>query len=425
MEIHSSRKTYVDDVHRVVPPNVTVRRIRSLLERSGRFGDLIVERLDQKDIFGVPVYRIYQEGDNYLEHGKGLIRAQAMASGLMEFVERYSALRPVPSAMVMSTKEGLGDEAVSYWDLVPERRLAEGSSREEVDRLKMYWTRAWSLTRQQDVYVPGHLVYTHIPYLDTRWYCTNGLGAGNTMEEALVHAICEVVERHQEEFINRNHLPVDCIDQSTIISKPVLWALKLFRKNGFEVHLADYSGDLGIPTVQVLAIHPAEKTTHAGWCMAHGTHTDPAVAMVRVLSELCQTRAVYIKNTEDGTHEEEQQYASLSIGVRRMLKERQHSRPMPFSTLPDVTRDDIGEEVEELVKRLDARGFEVIASDITHPHLKVPCVRVIVRDMQPTFHNKYVVPGDDQLRISRHLDRKKLFGPSVYSPDSAWPEGWV
>ena len=52
------------------------------------------------------------------------------------------------------------------------------------------WVDGYSLTRRETVKVPINFV-TYI-------HASNGIAAGNTMEEAMIQASCEIFERHAQ-----------------------------------------------------------------------------------------------------------------------------------------------------------------------------------------------------------------------------------
>ena len=77
---------------RIVPPEETLRRVMPLLGEAG-LGE--PEDITGKDDVGIPVFSVDRQetalGKPKYYNGKGVTREQALASAVMESLERYSA----------------------------------------------------------------------------------------------------------------------------------------------------------------------------------------------------------------------------------------------------------------------------------------------------------------------------------------------
>ena len=181
-------------VERTIRPAETIRRVEPLL---GRIGVTRVGEVTHLDRNGLPNFvavwpREAGRGISYY-NGKGATRAQAKASAMMEAVERYSAEEchlPVSEA----SYERLRNSA----DAVDPRELMAPRSGGDLITLGLEWVLGYDLIADRPRYVPLNAVVT--PYrpstAPSTWdSSTNGLASGNTPEEAVCQALCEVIER--------------------------------------------------------------------------------------------------------------------------------------------------------------------------------------------------------------------------------------
>ncbi len=181
-------------VERSVRPSETIRRVLPLLERMGvtRVGE--VTHLDR---IGLPNFvavrpREAGRGISYY-NGKGATRAQARASALMEAVERVSAEAcSLPVIRASFRQLRLTAPAVAPCELLAPRILGS------LEDVRLEWVLGQDAIGGGACYVPLNAVVT--PYrpvgAEAAWdSSTNGLASGNTRDEALCQALCEVIER--------------------------------------------------------------------------------------------------------------------------------------------------------------------------------------------------------------------------------------
>jgi len=92
IELHSARKTYCVDTHRVMPPAETLERIKSVIPEVGITRVADISGLDR---VGLPVFSAIRpsaaDGAISVYAGKGITESEARVSVIMEAVERFSA----------------------------------------------------------------------------------------------------------------------------------------------------------------------------------------------------------------------------------------------------------------------------------------------------------------------------------------------
>ena len=194
---------------RAVPPEETLARVLPLLGAAG-LGE--PEDITSKDEIGIPVFSVDRMetamGVPKYYNGKGVTREQAEASAVMESIERYSAEPREDDEVVFGTYEQACDVMAT---IPPADMILPIWALDHLQGAEIAWTEGWDILRGERVWVPACAVfYPYIPDTDLQLfkYHTNGLASGNNMEEAVLHAIFELVERDAWSIAEYRNLPV-------------------------------------------------------------------------------------------------------------------------------------------------------------------------------------------------------------------------
>ena len=94
----------------------------------------------------------------------------------------------------------------------------------------------------------------------------NGPSAGNCKEEAILQGICEIVERHVSSIVSHERVRVPAIRPSSSADPMVDDMLAKYARCGIHLFVSDFTLDMGIPTVGVLAYDPATFPQRAKSC---------------------------------------------------------------------------------------------------------------------------------------------------------------
>ena len=199
-------------------------RIRSLDEtwlviqpRLARYGITRIADVTDLDVIGVPVYMGVRPLGTTLSvsQGKGMTHLSARVGAAMEAIEWWAAERFCPPAPLYAPAAEL---CLPY-------RVEEVSSTERSvlsDFLPLPWVPAESLADGTHTLVPLHSAQFD-GVADGSWRprgilrSTNGLAAGNSLAEATVQALLEVLERHSTAIMDG--IPISkrkVIDLSTL-----------------------------------------------------------------------------------------------------------------------------------------------------------------------------------------------------------------
>jgi len=362
-----------DGTHRAATLAATWRRFSPCAEHAG------ITRLAELtglDTLGIPVWAAVRPMGRSLstQQGKGISAAAARISALMESLETWTA-EHVDLPTIRASATALGARAVDVRRLPRPRRRLDRSAR-------WPWVEGWDLVGDRAVLVPLDAVtldttFTRPPVFDIS---SNGLASGNALVEAVVHGLCEVLERHAEAAWRRaggdRRIVLDTIDD------PVCRALiEQVTSTGARIFVWDLAGP--IPTAGCAIMEdPREPAWRAlGFYQGFGAHLAPEVAVARAITEAAQTRLTYIAGARDDFFSFD--YAKATdpalLGALWDRLTAPCDEPAMFDDLPRATTKGLGEDLEALVAIAQQHGArQVIAVDLTHPALGVPVVKVIV-----------------------------------------------
>src|SRR5688572_25195936 len=130
--------------------------------------------------------------------GKGTTRLHAKTGSLMEAIERYSSL---PNSYTGKLVQGRYLELLESYDhVLHPAEVVEPVSKVSHSDAEMDFLPGFDLLTGEKILVPAEIaLYRYIPkYPAVRTFScfhTNGLASGNVLEEAVCHALCEVIER--------------------------------------------------------------------------------------------------------------------------------------------------------------------------------------------------------------------------------------
>jgi ribosomal protein S12 methylthiotransferase accessory factor len=243
------------------------------------------------------------------------------------------------------------------------------------------WIEGFELTAGVPVLVPLEActldtTFTKPPTFDIS---SNGLASGNVLVEAVVHGLCEVLERDAEAAWRRagsdRRLVLDSIDDPSCRG-----LIDRITATGARVFVWDLAADSGIAAIGAAIMEdpnePAWRTL--GFYQGFGAHLLPEVAIARALTEAAQTRLTYIAGARDDFFPFDYARATDAELLAALWQQLATpcDEPVAFDELPRHETRGLGEDLETLVGLCE----QVIVVDLTHPALRVPVVKVIVPD---------------------------------------------
>ena len=225
---------------------------------------------------------------------------------------------------------------------------------------------------------------------------TNGLASGNDAAEALVHALCEVIERDAATLFDLRPPALDerRIDLASIEDPDCQALLDRFAAAALAVAVWDMTSDVGVPTFRC---HVMERDDGPGLlplpAEGQGCHPDPVVALCRALTEAAQGRVTVIVGVRDDIGPRFYGQPELPETLARwravLMSGGWGKRFGEVSGCASATHE---EDVEALLTRLRAAGVDqVVAVDLTPEGPFPACVvRVVVPGLEGLQHSQYL-----------------------------------
>ena len=377
MQLKSCKKAYNNETQRAVPLNETLARIEPKVPAAGITRVADITNLDR---IGIPVFSCIrptaEAGAITVYNGKGATIEESRISAIMEGIERYSSevhdRQLIPGTFMEMHTHG---RVLDPKDLI----LPQDAEADQI----IPWVEGFDIVNEESIFVPAHAVFHPLPSRYRQFFrtTTNGLASGNTLEEAIFHALSEVIERDAWSLVeaSRNTGPaVTGIDDDTLTGMQ-----KKFADAHVEVTVRDITSDIGIPTMaavsdDVLLKDPSLLT------IGIGTHTSARIAVIRALTEVAQSRLTQIHGAREDT--------TLADLRKKMGYERakringywfRENGQVDYPAIPSYDSDDFAKDIQFMTEALANKGLDrVIVVDLTREEIGVPVVRVIVPGLE-------------------------------------------
>jgi YcaO-like protein with predicted kinase domain len=363
--------TYSFGTRRAIPPRETLRRIRPRMRAAGitRLADVT-----GLDWIGLPVYQAIRPNSRTLSasQGKGLTRAQAQVSALMEALEGFHAERirqPHRRASVGSMRGQLSYDV---------RALAVTQPALVTDALVVDWLAATDLATGAATWVPRALCEldfcvrprVHVPVFRAS---SNGLCSGNTPVEALIHGLCEVIERDACCRHDRARFEPDrSIVLETVSTRLGRRLLDRFLSAGMDVQVVDMSGSTGVPCFEAWLDHPDGPALTRG----SGCHPSRSTALVRALTEAAQSRLTYIAGARDDIPRSV--YRTAMTGPPAAFRPSARKAERDYEAAPTLSGRGFLAQLRDVVARIRAvTGMSPLAVDLTRDDFGVSVLFVV------------------------------------------------
>lgn len=439
MQLRTAKKVYANAF--CAPPEQTIERIRDGFRRLGLEIAYAPNATAPTRWFSTsisaPVLGTYsghahvrglppQFGTN----GKGMTSKLAMASALGELCERYAVgvLHSYYSAYARD-RELVRDEVYDHLANVKflpghvtghrddiagrialEPALAAGGlAAEDIARLfalpiARNWVTGFSLTERRAYQVPLTLLTTLTG--------SNGMAAGNTLAEAMTHALGELFERYCTWTIVLGQRPCPTIARDGITDPEIRDVLAQFDQAGIEVIVKDFSLGGVFPVIGAVfrnrnldeltgpAAQPCRD--HFGYTLRAGSAPRRRDALLRCLTEEMQgvlldeyshrSAAVplwtYWIGEMGRAYTPRSRDALIETGVDRRDFNRHgdvrflaDGPPGAYDALWDWRHDDCVADVDASIAICRRIGAHPIAVDTTHPVIGFPSVAVFIPEL--------------------------------------------
>ena len=397
IELKDRKIFYKETGSYTISPQATIERAKPVLQK---IGAVKVELIDTKFTDGVPIFRINEAFIKPICHrqacrwalppsplnnpprecfGKGMTLQQSEASALMEAIERYCAQQFLFSSTVHASYEEVCNDAISPSEFnFPSLPLKCQRCQEKLNgcfqelvKVCEEWSWGFSLIKGKPILIPSALVY--YPYISKNKESfmlndTGGLSAGNTIEEAILQGIAEVIERDAlYHTFNLNNLKsmriVNLRDIKNLHIEKFITEI-IPPDKIFSFQLLNKKLKLNIPTfVAFICYQKGNKRNYFG---GSGTNLDQEVGLLRALTELEQQK-VRQKAFVEFDRDDLVCHNNFKTEGTRFFEET-HLR----------STGNVKKDIQIYLGRISRINSDVIVVNLTHPDIGIPVVRVII-----------------------------------------------
>lgn len=335
--------------------------------------------------------------------GKGSTREQSKVSALCEAIERFSG--SFDGSEIYNRKkfiELVKDEEVIHPNDVQlfsdcqlgnaQELNAQGHPYNVIpqhfdETAEVNWTPVWSFTQQRQRYLPTTMLYSvpsEFRNPNDRIADSNGCAAGNTLEEAILQAFYELVERDAFAIWWYNRLQMPAVDLASFDDEYLVTASEYYRTRERDLWMLDVTSDIEIPTY--VAVSRRTNSDTEDIIYGAGAHSEPRIAALRAVCELNQCLS-WLPNSEDGNNRPKiDDPIALHWWQTARLEDCAWLAPSALvRTATDYTVldfEDLKDDVEHCRTKVEAKGLEFLVLNQTRPDIGMPVVRVIVPGMR-------------------------------------------
>lgn len=291
-------------------------------------------------------------------YGRGLTHERADASYLMEMVERFSSYASFGAAGALKYKKEYPLLKGSYEELsVPAVNPADLSLEVPYAGQRLHWLEGHTPdenTGTKSIWIPAQLVFLFCNLDEQSLFSalgSTGLASGNTMAEAKVAALTEVIERDSDATVP--YTPDKCFrikTQDPIIGK----LLAAYKDDGIDVWFMDTTSEMGVPCYKSIVLGK-----HGDVNKGSGSGLNGKSAL---LSAMTETTYPYPGPKSAP--------APIDLPVREL------------ESLPDYSTGSAEGDLMVLEQTLMANDFRPSYVDLTRKDLDIPVTRAIVSGLE-------------------------------------------
>ena len=354
----------LDSSYRGRRPEQTLAIAEGLMARCGISRVTDITRMDR---LGLPVYASVRPRSRTLRvhAGKGLQPLHARIGAVMEAIE-YAAAEPHASQwemqpLAVADIAAQFDAGVHFVDLVPPLGLKISPAR------RLPTVECETLRRRGTIRLPAELIFLpcEVPGFKRLFGSgTTGLASGNSVEEATLHALFEIIERDAGSM-NKARDASQWVDVETL-PEPFRSLAADWHASGVELVVRHLPNEFDIACFEAFIDEPASSNVNLAG--GSGAHADREVALTRAICEAAQSRLSHIHGGRDDITTFFSKYADTDRAAREkaeaetrrgIFDRRQRVR---YTDLPDG-RDEtlsVNDMLAGLLRRLSRCGFGTV-----------------------------------------------------------------
>lgn len=368
---------YTFGTHRARTPEATLALLPAAMATVGVTRVADVTGLDR---LGIPVYQAIRPLSRSLSvsQGKGLTRAAAKVSAVMESVELWHAETAEPAATAATVREMQLRLPYAVDSLALRERTFFHPG------LTLEWIEARGVISGRPTFVPRDLAIRD-RRVKRRFSppvfhaSSNGLSSGNTLAEALVHGLCELIERDSTERARVQRVArARPLDRASIGFEPWISFSDVCAREGVLAEVFNLTGPTGVPVFYVSLWSSDLPVYFMGW----GCHMSKDIALARAFTEAAQSRLTVIAGARDDLE------ASYHWTINRTRAPEPSRSGLDYADVASLPSGDFADDLRSLAQKIVAlTGFEPLVVELTRPDVGIPVAHVVAPGLRP--HRRY------------------------------------
>ena len=248
---------------------------------------------------------------------------------------------------------------------------------------------------------------------------SNGMCAGNTTEEAILHGICEIFERYVLKIIYKDEITPPTIPTALFKGTQIYDILSQFEEeNNISVIIKDCSLNQGLPVIGLLII----DNDNNSYAFKLGAATSPITALERCFTGLFQGRQLKqllsnIDITKDPfEHSSSSRIKCKYLEYNKQVKNENGKLPNSiFSSKFSYSSNGLNlnlnksdqEDLKYLLDKVEESGFNIYIRDVSF--LNFPSFYVYIPGMSEIYNPFESDNGKTEIAVDRKYEYSLLF----------------
>ncbi|NPA62226.1 MAG: YcaO-related McrA-glycine thioamidation protein [Methanococci archaeon] len=354
--------------YRICSPEETFEKIQGALKK---IETIEIKNIQHLDKINIPVYyltrKVIVDGKEgvAIHYGKGANEIQSKVSACMEAIERFSA-----SYDKNKVKEK-PDNPINVNDLI----LPQYADKNVKD-----WVEGIDIINDEIVDVPADAVFYPNSGKLFRGN-TNGLASGNSLDEAILHATLEVIERDAWSLADLSRKIPRKINPEDAKNPLIHELLEKYEKAGVKITLKDLTSEFDIPVVAAISDDLSRDPLML--CVGVGCHLHPEIAILRALTEVAQSRASQLHGFRRDAKLREEFTSKIPYERLKRIHRKwfEFEEEINIADMPNNASYDLKNDLKFIKDKISEFGFDkLIYVDLNK--VGVDAVRVIIPKME-------------------------------------------
>jgi ribosomal protein S12 methylthiotransferase accessory factor len=392
----------------------TLERIKP---RISQFGITRVASVTGLDVLGVPVWMAVRPLARSLtvSQGKGITDALAYISAVMESIEMHHAEHWDATGPIVSLGEAFQDNRFAS-----PAALSLRSDAAVTDATAVMWVEGQDLVSGKPAFLPKELLDLDFRMKRGRspifLSSSNGLASGNTRTEAVVHGLCEVIERDQsclwqiEQSLagdpRARMVQLDTIDDPICRSQ-----IEICKRANLDVWVWYCTYDIEVPVFACTIADRGNSTFYPQRASGYGCHPVPTIALSRAITEAIQSRLTHISGVRDDVTWERYRNDIACTDRSNLIAFEKMAKMAPalsFQSIPPAPAlASLDEMLDHLLRKLDAVGLrQAIVIDLDTSLDDFAFVYTCVPGLEFAANKPNYTPGERMLNFLAGLGKK-------------------